>query len=232
MKEGYAHVSVVLDRSGSMDSVKDDTIGSFNSFIKDQKKEPGECTFSLIQFDDKYEVVHEFKKLGDVPELDGKTFVPRGSTALLDAIGRTINDTGKKLAEMKDSERPERVIFVILTDGMENASREFTNDRVHEMIKHQTEKYNWQFVFLGADQDAIATAHIYGIKAGNSMTISKTAMGMTNTMDSLNNAVKSYRGMSSHAYMFANVDFNAFTEEDRKKQDDLINNSTAGRTNP
>jgi uncharacterized protein YegL len=228
MKQGYTHVSLVLDRSGSMSSIKTDTIGSFNEFIKGQKEDPSECTFSMIQFDDQYEVVHDFKKLADVPDLDGKTFVPRGSTALLDAIGRTINDTGKRLEKMAEADRPERNIFVILTDGQENCSKEFTKAMISDMIKHQSEKYNWQFIYLGANQDAIAEARDYGIKLGNAMTFAATGLGIDDTMKSVNCATKLYRGMSTAEYSTANVTVDAFTAEDRKKQEEHL--KSAGKT--
>ena len=177
MKANLTDISIVLDRSGSMSSVKTDTIGGFNEFLKSQKDCPGEAILTLAQFDDRYEIVHDGKNIQDVPPLDDKTFVPRGNTALLDAIGRTINATGARLSILHEDSRPSKVIFVILTDGQENASKELTREKVMEMIKHQTEAYKWDFVFLGANQDAIQAGMSMGILAGNSMTYAANAKG-------------------------------------------------------
>jgi len=225
MKKDYTHITLVLDRSGSMESVKTDTIGSFNSFLKEQKKNPKQCTFTLVQFDNEYEILQDFAVLKKVKNLDDKTFVPRGMTALFDAVGRTMNEVGQKLAGMKEEDRPERVLFVILTDGEENSSKEFKQSQINDMIKHQTDSYNWQFVFLGANQDAINAANQIGIKSGNAMTFCASADGITATMESLNASITSYRSMNSAEYSTANVYYNAFTDEDKKKQEDLLKNS-------
>src|SRR5512138_1904469 len=137
MKSGYADINIVLDRSGSMESIRQATIAGFNKFLAEQKQAPGEATLTLAQFDDIYEVVHRAANLNSVEPLTEKTYAPRNTTALLDAIGKTINETGGRLAAMAEDERPERVIFVIITDGLENASQEFTVERVNEMIAHQ-----------------------------------------------------------------------------------------------
>ena len=167
MKQGYTHISIVLDRSGSMASCADDTKGGFDTFIEEQKKAPGTATLTLAQFDDAYEVVHNGIDLKAVPPLD---FIPRGMTALLDAIGKTIASTGEFLKAKDESERPEHVVFVILTDGRENASREYRREKIMEMIKHQESAYKWQFVFLGANQDAIAAGRDIGISMDMAMT--------------------------------------------------------------
>jgi hypothetical protein len=177
MQQDYTDINIVLDRSGSMQSIKDDTIGGFNAFLAEQKAVPGEATISLVQFDNVYEVVYGGMALSQAPELTAKTFVPRGSTALLDAIGRTINQTGERLAVMPESERPSKVIFVILTDGYENASQEFTATQINQMIQQQRDTANWEFVFLGANQDAITTASQLGIQAGNAMSYAASPVG-------------------------------------------------------
>ncbi len=212
MKEDSTDITVVLDRSGSMQIVRDDTIGGFNSFLADQKSQPGEATFTLVQFDNEYEVVHAGKKIADVPELTASTFVPRGSTALLDAIGRAINETGKRLADLPEHDRPARVAFVVVTDGEENASKEFTRERVFEQITHQREKYNWQFIFLGANQDAIKAATDMGMAAASSMTYAHNKMGTNEAFKSTSRKMSSYRDKQSKS-----MDFD---EEDRKKQRD------------
>ena len=212
MKDNLTDISVVLDRSGSMEMVKSDTIGGFNAFVESQKKADGDATLTLAQFDNVYDVIHEAVDIQSVPELTDTTFVPRGMTALLDAIGRTINSTGARLKAMDEADRPGKVIFVILTDGAENASREFTRGMVNEMIKTQTEQYNWDFVFLGANQDAIATGASLGISRGNSIRYSANAEGTQAVFGSVAESMCSYRSgdMSKKA--------NFFTGEDRDKQ--------------
>ena len=200
-------ISVILDRSGSMQSVVTDTIGGFNQFLSDQKAQPGDAVFSLVQFDHDYEVIHASQPIADVPPLTSQTFVPRGSTALLDAIGRTINSTGARLAGIATADRPQKVICVIVTDGYENASKEFTRTQINDMITHQREAYSWEFVFLGANQDAIAEAAKIGIPLFAAMTNTLSAAGIGSTYRSVSNYVSNTRsGMT-------NV---AFSDDDRK----------------
>ena len=193
MKKDYTDIIVVLDRSGSMSMIREDTIGGFNTFLQEQKDVPGEATLTLAQFDDVYEVVHDNLVIGEVPELDTKTFVPRGMTALYDAVGKTINSVGERYEKMSEEERPEHVVFVILTDGDENASREFKNDSIKSLITEQTDKYNWNFVFLGANQDACLTAQGMGISRDASMTYVPGAIGVTNTFNSTSKNVTMVR---------------------------------------
>ncbi len=136
MREDYTHITVVLDRTGSMESIRDDTIGGFNAFLNKQKAEPGTATLTLVQFDtqDPYEVIHRFESIDQVPELNRETYVPRASTPLLDAIGRAIGDLEQSLAGLKKEDRPSKVVVVVVTDGQENSSREFRRDRIEEMI--------------------------------------------------------------------------------------------------
>ena len=163
----YTDISVLLDRSGSMHAIKTDTEGGFAAFIEEQKKTPGRCQVTLAQFDDQYEVVYSDQPLASVPALH---LQPRGSTALLDAIGRLITSTGERLAAMPEADRPGSVIVVIMTDGLENASREFTGAAVKGLIAEQSEKYGWTFVYLGANQDAIAVGESLGVNRDRSMT--------------------------------------------------------------
>jgi hypothetical protein len=172
-------ITVVLDRSGSMASIAEDVIGGLNTFIRDQGQVEGEAQFTLVQFDDRYEVVHAHVPVQRVPTLTNRTYVPRGSTALLDAIGRTIIDTGARLAMLPDAERPEAVIFAVQTDGLENASREFTREQVFTMIRHQEEKYSWQFVFLAADQNAIEEGGRMGFAAASALDYDKSGREMS-----------------------------------------------------
>src|ERR1035437_5983097 len=157
MKENRARIAVILDRSGSMSSVRESTVSGFNEFIRSQRALPGDVSVKLVQFDDQYEVVFD-KRLADVPELTQDLFVPRGRTALFDAQGRTIVALGEELAALAESERPSKVIGMTLTDGLENASQHFTVEIISALIKQQIEVYKWDFVFLGASQVAIRTA--------------------------------------------------------------------------
>ena len=167
MKDDYTHISVILDRTGSMESIRDDTIGGFNAFLDEQKKQPGSATLTLVQFDsqDSYEVIHNFKPLSEIPPLTRSTYVPRASTPLLDAMGRGIDDLEKRIADLPDEARPSKVIVAIVTDGHENASHEFKREQIEKMIKEKTEKERWQFKFLSADLAAINDARSIGIKA-------------------------------------------------------------------
>ena len=185
MKENLTDITVVLDRSGSMGSVRDDTIGGFNTFLEGQKSGEGEATISLVQFDHEYTPVYEGWPIAKAEKLDHKTYEPRGMTALLDALGRTIVRTGTRLEAMKEEDRPAKVVFVVITDGYENASREFDREKIADMIQRQTDIYNWQFVYLGANQDAITVGKTMGFSAQTSATYSvENTVGTFSLMDS------------------------------------------------
>ena len=164
------HLYFLLDRSGSMQSIKDDTEGGFNAFIEEQRSQSGQCRVTLAQFDDQYEEVYRDRPVADVPPLQ---LAPRGSTALLDSIGRLVGEAGQRLAALPEHERPGIVIVGIMTDGHENASRELTHPQVKAMIERQTKDYGWQFLYMGADQDAIEVGSSIGVAATNSMTYSR-----------------------------------------------------------
>jgi hypothetical protein len=193
MNDNYTHIVFVLDRSGSMSSVRDDTIGGCNTFLQSQRELDGECTFTFVQFDNEYEVLHDVVPVGEVPDVTADTFVPRGMTALLDAIGRTVVSTGEMLNQMDEDERPSKVLFAIQTDGKENASSDFSRERINEMIKHQQDQYSWEFVFLGANQDAISEGQRLGIGAGKSLTYASNARGTSAAYDSLAKMSSAYR---------------------------------------
>ncbi len=163
MRKNHCEIVCIIDRSGSMASIKQDAIGGFNTFIEGQKAVAGTANVTLVLFDDQYEVVYENVELSKVESLTEKTFVPRGMTALLDAIGKTINSVGERLSKTDEKDRPEKVMFCILTDGAENASTEFRKNIIKDMITHQREKYSWEFVFLAANQDAFTSADNIGI---------------------------------------------------------------------
>lgn len=195
----YTDINIVLDRSGSMQSVKPAIIEGFNSFIEAQKEVAGEAKVSLYQFDNYYETVYAGINVKEAPLLNNETFIPKGWTALLGAIGKTIDDVGSRLRAMPENERPKKVLIVIVTDGGENASfyyewsRQYTNDKTNAMIKHQDEKYNWQFVFIGSNQDAIKTAGGLGIAAGNASTYDNTLVGNNKMWRKLSDDTKQYR---------------------------------------
>ncbi len=170
-------ITIILDRSGSMSSVKDDTIGGFNNFLSEQQKIEGEAVLSLVQFDDQYETVYLDKDINSAAKLTDATFQPRGMTALFDAVGRTINSVGARLSALTESERPDKVLLVIMTDGFENSSREFNAAKVGEMIKHQRDVYNWQFMFIGANQDAVLSAQEINIPAAAALTYAANEKG-------------------------------------------------------
>jgi len=213
MKNDYTHIAVILDRTGSMESIRDDTIGGFNAFLNAQKAEPGLATLTLVQFDsqDPYEIVHKFKSLAEVPELTRKTFVPRANTPLLDAIGRGINDLEKSLADMAEDERPSRVVMVIITDGQENASHEFRKDQIEKMINEKQEKADWQFVFLSADLAAIRDALASGVRAASALAFDRDKQGTTAAWQSLSTRVAGYRSGQQEDV--------SFTDEDRNQQE-------------
>jgi hypothetical protein len=215
VKETGTHLSVILDRTGSMESIRDDTIGGFNAFLDEQKKQPGEATLSLVQFDtrDPFEVIHDFKPIGNVPGLTRETYVPRASTPLLDAVGRGINDLEARLAKLPAKKRPGKVVVVIVTDGQENSSREFNKDQIEKMIKEHEEKDGWQFVFLSADLGAFQDAHGYGIRMGKRIFFDKSAMGTGRVWASVSTRVSQYRQGGA-----AEVEFK---QEDRDKQEEL-----------
>ena len=164
------HLYFLLDRSGSMQSIKTDTEGGFNAFVAEQRAAAGECRVTLAQFDNDYETVYTDKPIKDVPPL---VLVPRGSTALLDAIGRLVTDAGSALAALPEAERPGTVVVAIMTDGQENASHEWDRPAVKALVQQQSSDYGWQFLYMGADQDAIEVGTSMGVGAEHSLTYAR-----------------------------------------------------------
>lgn len=177
MNSSLTEIAFILDRSGSMDAIRDQAIAGFNQFLADQVKEPGEARLTLVLFDTEYLVPVAATPLRDVAPLDPATYVPRSSTALLDAIGRTIDELGQRLAATPEADRPGQVIVAILTDGLENSSTLYTWTKIADRIRHQQEKYNWRFLFLGANQDAIATAARMNIPRADAATYDASPIG-------------------------------------------------------
>lgn len=163
MKKGLTEIVFILDRSGSMSGLEKDTIGGFNTTIDKQKQEEGEAYVSTVLFDTEMQVLHDRVPLANIASLTEKEYYARGCTALLDAIGGAIHHIGNVHKYAREEDRPEKTIFVITTDGYENASHKYTSDRVKQMIERQKQKYDWEFIFLGANIDAIETARNFGI---------------------------------------------------------------------
>lgn len=163
MKQGLTEMVFIMDRSGSMRGLEKDTIGGFNSTIEKQKQEPGEAFVSTVLFDNQTEVLHDRISIANVPTMTEKEYYARGCTALLDAVGLAIHHIGHVHKYARDEDRPEKTIFVITTDGYENASHIYTAKQVKEMVERQKSKYGWEFIFLGANIDAVETARGFGI---------------------------------------------------------------------
>ena len=165
MKKNLTELVFILDRSGSMAGLEADTIGGFNAMLQKQRGEPGEAVISTVLFDNETEVIHDRIPLDRVPRLTEKEYYVRGCTALLDAVGGAIHHIGNVHKYAREEDRPEKTLFVITTDGMENASRRYTYDKVKAMIERQRETYGWEFLFLGANIDAAREAARFGIRA-------------------------------------------------------------------
>jgi uncharacterized protein YegL len=189
---------MVLDRSGSMADMATEAIGGFNGFLEDQQKQPGHAKLTLVLFDHEYIVAQDGRPVQEVQKLDAHSYQPRGNTALLDAIGRTITTVGERLDHTPEQERPDKVLIVILTDGLENASKEFSLKQINQMIQHQREVYSWEFRFLGADQDAIQVATSLGISADNAVQFDHTPQGVTMAFQAISACSVAYRTDDLH----------------------------------
>lgn len=218
MKENYTHITVVLDRSGSMASVANDTIGGFNKFLETHQRAEGDCTMTLVKFDDLYEVHAHAQPVRGVAPLNTETFVPRGNTALLGAIGKAIDETGAALRARSEQSRPAKVIFVVITDGQENASHTvaWARDKdlfsIRRKIEHQTGAYKWQFLFIGANMDAIGQARDMGIAACNAMDYTANATGTQSLYNTLADNTAKYRSGAAAATSFTTADRRAQTD--------------------
>jgi uncharacterized protein YegL len=231
-------INLLLDRSGSMSPTQAETIRGINAFIEDQKKVPGEAVFSLTQFDDKYEPWITARPLANVEPLTTTTYQPRGWTALLGAVAKAIEDTGARLRAMPEHERPRRVIFVIVTDGQENWSqnvewaRGATKAKVREAIERQRGTYHWEFVFMGANQDAFAEAASIGIPLWNVANYNATPEGTVMAFASASSGMRSYRNAGASlisaekGYFGGTVNVSETTDDNP----DVVQTTTTGST--
>lgn len=193
MNTNLTEIAYVLDRSGSMDPMIESAIAGFNEFLQEQLDTPGDANLSLLLFDNEFLSLYSSTPLEDVRDLTTEDYVPRGSTALLDAIGLTIESLGQKLATLPEEERPGTVIVAIFTDGYENASTRFTFEKIQKMITHQRTNYQWEFLFLGANEDAIATATRMGIDRSMSAEVQYSRAGVYSSSKSFSRKVRAMR---------------------------------------
>ena len=194
MKKNLTEIVFILDRSGSMAGLEDDTIGGFNAMIDKQKKEPGEAFVSTVLFDHVSEVIHDRVDIQKIRPMTRADYDVRGCTALLDAVGRAIHHIGNIHKYAREEDRPEKTLFVITTDGMENASREYTYPKLKAMIQRQKELYGWEFIFLGANIDSAKEAARFGIDADHAADYHADRKGTAVVYEAVNDAVCSVRG--------------------------------------
>lgn len=213
MKKGLTELVFILDRSGSMSGLESDTIGGYNALLQKQKKESGEAIITTVLFDDQYELLHDRINLLGIAPITDKEYFVRGTTALLDAVGKTINKLVNVQRHTAKEEQAEHVMFVITTDGMENASREFDYAKVSKMIEHQKKKYGWEFIFLGANIDAIATAERFGISKDRATNYNADSEGTMLNYEVLSETVSNLR-----ANRAIEEDWKDRIEEDFKKR--------------
>ena len=217
MKKDLLEMVWILDRSGSMAGLESDTVGGFNAMIEKQKALPGEAYVSTVLFNHFSKVLHDRVPVEKIEPLTENDYVPAGSTALIDAIGDAIHHIGNVHKYAREEDRPEKTLFVITTDGMENASHKYSADEVRAMIKRQQEKYGWEFLFLGANIDAVETASRYGIREDRSVNFHADHRGVCNAMDSVTEAavyMRVAKAMPSEWKEKAEEDFNS-REKDR-----------------
>jgi uncharacterized protein YegL len=214
--KNLTEIVAIIDRSGSMHSLTKDTIGGFNSFLAEQKKNSGKAKLTLVQFDDKYQIDYDGADINSVKDLDDNTYKPRGNTALLDAVGKTIVTIGERLSKTPEDERPGQVIFLIITDGQENASKDYCEAaKIAEMVKHQTDIYNWTFVFLGGGDAAFSQGRALGFSSSNTHQYSANAAGTNNLYKSVSKGVTRRREAVAEGVLFcASM---SLLDEDEKK---------------
>lgn len=196
------HIICVLDRSGSMASIIKDSIGGFNSFLKEQKKLPDQATITVALFDDQYELLYDSVDIKKAEEITKEKWIPRGMTALYDAIGKTINTEISKINTMPVIDRPTKILVIIVTDGEENASREYKLDQIKSLIK-QREEQKWNFMYLAANQDAFSVGSSFGVSAGNTFNYTASSDGVVKMSQKMSKSAISYRNMNSFDASFS-----------------------------
>ena len=213
MKKNLTEIVFILDRSGSMAGLEDDTIGGFNAMIQKQKNENGEAYVSTVLFDNHTEVIHDRVDIQKIQPMTRNDYYVRGSTALLDAVGKAIHHIGNVHKYAREEDRPEKTIFVITTDGMENASREYAYQRVRQMIEHEKEKYGWEFLFLGANIDAAKEAARFGITEDRAANYHADREGTAVIYEAMSEAVCNVRACRP-----VSADWKRRVDEDYKKR--------------
>jgi uncharacterized protein YegL len=197
MKDNLTEIVFIIDRSGSMQGLELDTIGGYNQFLEKQKQNQGEATISTILFDDRFEVLHDRLDLKHIKPITLNEYFVRGSTALFDVIGNSIDRIGNQLSNTEEHNRPSKVIFVITTDGMENASKTYSYEKVKDMIEHQKTKYNWEFIFIGANFDAESFAESIGIAKDRSVKYQHSNEGILSSFFATDYFISDFRSDSS-----------------------------------
>lgn len=197
MKKGLTEIVFILDRSGSMSGLESDTIGGYNSMIEKQKKEEGEALISTVLFDGQTDVLHDRVPLDKISPITEKEYYVRGSTALLDAVGGAIHHIRNVHKYAREEDVPEKTLFIITTDGMENSSRQYSYDKVKKMIERQKEKYHWEFIFLGANIDAVGVADRFGVDRQHAVRYECDSAGTALNFQVMNKMVSCARGAKS-----------------------------------
>lgn len=223
MRQDLTDISILLDSSGSMQPLVHDTIGGFNSFLEEQKKLPGSAVFSLVSFNIEYRQICKAIPIRDASPLTDRDYVPGNNTALLDALGRLIDETGERLKNMPENERPGKVIFVIITDGQENSSHKFARKDIFERINRQRDVYKWDFVFMGANQDSFAEAGQIGVSSVNAINYTGDSRGTKNAYRVLCQGMGSYRvGGQSVGGFFGGMSHADMIEEQKKAEQEKL----------
>ncbi len=213
MKKNLTEIVYILDRSGSMSGLEADTIGGFNAMMEKQKKTGEEAYVSTVLFDDTCEVIHDRVPIGKVEKMTENQYYVRGCTALLDAVGGAIHHIGNVHKYARDEDRPEKTIFVITTDGLENASREYSAEKIRKMVKRQQEKYGWEFIFIGANIDAYAEAQKYGIRKDRAVNYVCDEVGTANVFAGVSKAVCSVMTAEDRLSVKENLSISAWADE-------------------
>jgi len=221
MRKGLTEVVFILDRSGSMRGLEADTIGGFNSMIEKQQKEEGEAFISTVLFDDQTEVLYDRVPIGKVEPMNDNQYYVRGCTALLDAIGGAIHHIGNVHKYARDEDRPEKTLFIITTDGMENASKKYDYSKIKKMIERQKKKYHWEFIFLGANIDAVEVAGRFGVDRSRAVRYECDSAGTQLNFNVMSKMVSSVRACASAEAvedMFDEEDMLSEINEDYKRR--------------